>query len=387
MSAAPGIRALIERDGPIPFDWFMERALYEPGAGFFAQGRGPGRAGRDFVTSPQVGPLFGLLVARALDGWWRELGEPDPFVVIDAGAGTGALARSVLRAQPACAPALRYVMVERSAALRAEHRHGLDLEPPDEALGPFVHVDRTEAPEPEPGTGPIVSSLEDLPAQPFPGVVIANELLDNLPFGIARWMGAWWDEIRVGLEGEQFVEVAVPLAPRDARVLDSLHDTRILEPGTEVPVPRAMQTWLARAASAIGSGFLLVIDYAVSVADLGQRPARSWLRTYADHHRGDDPLVDPGSRDITADVVVEQLDGAARAAGWRARPSQAQADWLRALGIDELVAEGRAQWEAGAHRGDLDAVAGRSRAVESAALCDPTGLGGFLVAPFSRGVR
>ena len=74
--------------------------------------------GRDFVTSPEVGTLFGALVARALDASWHELGAPDPFVVIEAGAGRGRLAADVLRAAPACAPALRYVLVERSAALR-----------------------------------------------------------------------------------------------------------------------------------------------------------------------------------------------------------------------------------------------------------------------------
>ena len=81
-----------------------------------ASTRAGGRAGRrgDFITSAEVGPLFGAVVARALDAWWDELGSPDPFVVVDAGAGVGTLARAVLAAGPACAAALRYVLVERS---------------------------------------------------------------------------------------------------------------------------------------------------------------------------------------------------------------------------------------------------------------------------------
>jgi len=117
---------LIHREGPITFDRFMEVALYGEG-GFFASGHGAGRAGRDFVTSPEVGPLFGLCVARALDRLWHALDDPDPFLVIEAGAGNGRLAREVLRAAPACLRALRYVLVERSPALRAEQRERLPV--------------------------------------------------------------------------------------------------------------------------------------------------------------------------------------------------------------------------------------------------------------------
>ncbi|MEX2048295.1 MAG: SAM-dependent methyltransferase, partial [Gemmatimonadota bacterium] len=106
----------IHREGPIPFDAFVETALYGDG-GFFDRGRGAGRANRDFVTSPEVGQLFGAVVARALDRWWEELGRPDPFLVVDAGAGRGRLAADVLAASPESAGAMRLVLVERSAEL------------------------------------------------------------------------------------------------------------------------------------------------------------------------------------------------------------------------------------------------------------------------------
>src|SRR3954464_13895001 len=94
----------IGREGPIGFDAFVELALYGEG-GFFTRARGAGRAGRDCVTSPEVGPLFGALVARALDGWWRDAAAPDPFLVIEAGAGRGRLARGVVAPNPAGAGA------------------------------------------------------------------------------------------------------------------------------------------------------------------------------------------------------------------------------------------------------------------------------------------
>src|SRR5215470_8223024 len=98
MSAAAALAERIHREGPIPFDAFVDAALYGDG-GFFATGHGAGRAGRDFVTSPETGTLFGALVARALDGWWSDLDTPDPFFVVEAGAGRGRLAADILRAE------------------------------------------------------------------------------------------------------------------------------------------------------------------------------------------------------------------------------------------------------------------------------------------------
>ena len=122
----------------------------------------------DFVTSPEVGSLFGACVAVALDRSWHELDEPDPFVVIEAGAGNGRLARDVLRAEPACVHALHYVLVERSAPLREEQRERLKLEPADEALGPFARVAPGDAPTAVEGSGPVLVSLDELPRSSSP---------------------------------------------------------------------------------------------------------------------------------------------------------------------------------------------------------------------------
>ncbi|MFM8713464.1 MAG: hypothetical protein ACKOE7_08900, partial [Actinomycetota bacterium] len=100
-------RAIAGAGGAIRFDEFVAIALYGE-HGFYT--RGGGRAGRrgDFLTSPEVGPLFGAVIARALDTWWVELGRPDPYIVVDAGAGPGTLARAVMATQPRCAHALSY---------------------------------------------------------------------------------------------------------------------------------------------------------------------------------------------------------------------------------------------------------------------------------------
>lgn len=380
----------IARFGSVRFDEYIELALYDPDVGFFtnlgAEGRGrAGRSGGDFITSPEVGPLFGAVVARWLDARWEELGRPDPYVVIEAGAGRGALALSVLAASPTCAPALRYVLVERSAGLRRAQAEHLALSHPFDVLGPSGDLDEG-VPSPVVGTGPLVCSLPDLPVEAVDGVVIANELLDNLPFRLFEHsdpagtdtsgqatVGERWDEVRVAVDAGRHVELLVP-ADDDAAVrLDDLApDAR---PGARVPLQDHAVDWLRSALGVLRSGSVLVVDYARSrTAEFAEQPMDDWMRTYRDHDRGSGPLDDPGVQDITVDVAVDQLATVAA-------PTVvlSQADWLRRYGIGGLVEEGRRIWAERAGVGDLAALRARSRAVEADALLDPTGLGAFRV--------
>ncbi|MBK9179651.1 MAG: SAM-dependent methyltransferase [Acidimicrobiales bacterium] len=373
----------IARHGPIPFDQFQEAALYDPEGGFYASGGSAGRRG-DFVTSPEVGPLFGAVVARALDRWWDELGRPDPFVVVDAGAGPGTLARAVLAAAPACAPALRYLLVERSAAQRARHGEHLVLEP---AVVAFAVPPPAEGDEPVPARGvegPVVVSLDRLPREPVTGVILANELLDNLPVALLERAPGGWLEVRVGVEEGAgagagagagvggFAEILVPadgaLAEAAARAAP---DAR---PGARIPVERHAVAWLREALGALVAGRVVVFDYADRTGSLARRPWSDWLRTYRAHERGGAPLDAPGSQDITCEVAVDQLS--------RVRAPDAdrdQAGFLAAHGLGELVEEGRQVWAERARFGDLAALRARSRVREGEALTDPGGLGAFRV--------
>lgn len=372
---------LIHREGPITFDRFVEIALYDADGGFFSQGRGAGRSGRDFVTSPEVGPLFGALVATAIDRWWRALGAPDPFLVVEAGSGSGRLAREVLRSEPACVRALRYVLVERSAELRARQRDLLRVEPADEALGPFVRNALNDDVTPAPDSGPVVAALDDLPALEFEGVVFANELLDNLPFGIAQWDGERWAEVRVGAVDGRFVEMFVPAADADARALGECTAGIDLTLGSRMPIPRGIEAWLAACATVLRRGYLVCIDYSEPARDIVARGG-GWLRTYREHRRGGSPFDAPGEQDITADIVTEQLLRAAHAAGFTLVEECSQAEWLRGLGVEDLVADARRAWDEGAATGHLEAIAARSRVSEAAALTDPSGLGAHRVFVF-----
>jgi NADH dehydrogenase [ubiquinone] 1 alpha subcomplex assembly factor 7 len=382
MSASERIVERIRREGPIPYDGFVEVALYGDD-GFFTRARGAGRAGRDFVTSPEVGPLFGALVARALDGWWRDLDGPDPFLVVEVGAGRGRLARDVLAAEPECERALRYVLVERSPALREAQHELLRVEPFEDALGPVVRTD-DDAPLPVTGMGPIVTALDELPAVALDGVVMANELLDNLPFRIVERTADGWAEVLVALDGDQLVETVVPALDELAAEADAVAADAEVPAGARLPVPTRITDWLHSCATALRHGMLVVVDYVATASELLARGPDGWLRTYREHGRGDPPLVAPGDQDITVDVPAEYLVHAASRAGFQLVVAVTQAEWLSSLGIESLVDHARAAWDARAHVGDLEAVRERSRVSEAAALVDPAGLGAHRVLVFTR---
>ena len=320
----------------------MEVALYDPVRGFYGASGSAGRRG-DFLTSVELGPLFGAVIARALDSWWDGLGRPDPYIVVEAGAGRGTLARSIMGAQPRCGPALRYVAVERSARLRGEH-----------------------------GGGGFTSSAE-LPDEPFAGAVIANELLDNLTFDLLERAPLGWSEVRVGQSDDgRLTEVLQPAPEHLTDMAERLAPGA--ETGARIPLQREAGDWLKCVLDRMLRGRVVAFDYAVpSTGELARRHWSEWLRTYAAHRRGGHPLEAPGAQDITAEVCVDQLAEAARPPD----RDRSQAAFLRAHGIDEFWDDARRRWHASASKGDLDAFRARSAVAEAAALTDSSGLGGF----------
>ena len=336
--------------GRLRFDEFMELALYAPASGFFATSGQAGRRDGDFITSPEVGPLFGALVAARLDRLWDDLGRPELFTVVEAGAGRGALAIAVRAAEPRCAGALHWVMVERSATLRASQQEHLEL--------------TDGAPT---GTGPWFSSASDLPPGPVTGAVVANELLDNLPFRLMVHDSTGWSEVCLERADGGLAEVFVGCGEPEAERLAGLAPDAPL--GARVPWQGGAAAFVERALGLLEAGLLLVFDYGRGTAELARLDQSEWLRTYRSHERGEDPLDSPGGRDITADVALDQLPPPDM--------ETSQAEWLRANGLDDLVDEARGIWQAQAATGGLAAMRARSVPVEAEALCDPRGLGAF----------
>jgi SAM-dependent MidA family methyltransferase len=321
----------------LAYSSLIELALYHPDHGFYSSGGVAGRRG-DFLTSPEVGPLFGHVVANALDAEWDRLGQPQPFTVVDYGAGPGTLARTVLAAKPRSLAAMRYIAVERSAAQHSQH--------PESVLSSD-------------------GFSRDLIEGELVGVVIANELLDNLAFTPVIRVGGKLQMLDVALEGDELVTVPSVLEHDVEALFDSSVHRAVLQPEAA--------SWLEGIRNVLVSGRIIVVDYARF------RSNDVEIRTYAEHGRAGDPLEGLGTKDITADVDLEQLQ---RIVG-DADHISTQADWLALHGIDALVDEGRQLWESGASAGDLASLRGRSRIREAEALTDPAGLGGFRVAEWS----
>ena len=322
-------------------------------------------------------------MARALDQWWHELGEPDPFVVMEAGAGNGRLCREVLRAAPECAPALRYVLVERSAALRDAQRELLTVEPFEHALGPSTPDRRTAGCRSRSRAAARSSARSrSCPRCSVDGVVIANELLDNLAVrpGRARRRTAGSRSGSGSPTAGAFYEVPVPRVGGDRHAGSTTSSAPV---GARLPVQRAVEEWIDDCAARLRRGVVLVLDYAAELDELVRRVRHPTARVAADvpgaTRRGGDPLDDPGTQDITTDVLLPTLRRDARRAGFTVAHRDEPGRVAARVGIDELVEEGRRAWEAGAARGDLEALAGRSRITEAAALTDPAGLGAHTV--------
>ena len=324
MTAEGEIRRRIRERGPISFAEFMELALYWPQGGYYWGGgtRGGGESGPigaqgDYYTSPMAHPAFGALLAVQLSQFWLLLERPDPFYVVEPGAGNGQLCRDILAAAAALPDGfpdcLRYLCLERNP------------------VGP--------SPD-QPQATQLVT--EGIPLRQLRGCIISNELLDAFPVHQVRVEQGELREVYVGLDdsgneagGRLVEELGEPSTPALAARLEELGIT--LAEGQTAEINRGLEDWAA-AGGALDAGFVLTVDYGRPAAELysaAERP-RGTLVTYYRHTQTDAPLRHIGEQDITAQVDFTALVNAGERAGLESLGYTTQGQFLRNLGLDHL---------------------------------------------------
>lgn len=303
--------------GEIGFTEYMQHALYAPGLGYYSAGSRKLGAEGDFITAPELTPLFAQCVAEQVA---EALALSGGDTVLEAGGGSGRLAADLLATLAArdALPA-RYLVLEVSAELRQRQQALLAAEVP--AL-----QDR-------------VAWLDAWPEQPVRGAVVANELLDALPVECFRKRDGAVLQRTVRRQGEGFSWGERPAPEPLAAVVAAIeHECGPLPDGYASEACLVLPDWLAAAADRLEAGMLLLIDYGMSRCEyyLPERMAGT-LRCHYRHRVHDDPFVWPGLQDITAQVDFTAVAAAAQAAGLEVAGYTTQAHFLLATGLDRLL--------------------------------------------------
>lgn len=328
----------VRRGGPITFRDWMAAALYDEHGGYYAR-RGRERWGRsgDYRTSAERSRLFAATFARHFAALHAEAGAPARWTIHEAGAGRGDFALGVLRTlkeqHPALYAAVRYRVDEASADARERIRERLA-----ECAERVEFVRLEEA-------GP--SSIE--------GVIFSNELLDALPAHRVRVCDGRLRELYVGADDDgRFVWVErEPSTPRLATHLDACRVA--LAEGQAAEVNLAAEEWVTHAASRLGRGHLVTVDYGEEAEDLydaARRPGGS-LRAFREHRLAADPLADPGLQDLTTTVNWTRVRRAGESAGLQTVLLARQDDFLLRAGLLEELERLNSAARDGAERSTL----------------------------------
>ena len=324
------ISSEITRNGPIPFVRFMELALYHPQFGYYMRqsaGADHERIGwsGDFYTSSDVYPILG----RALAAQARQMDElvscPTPFTIVEMGAGKGLLARDCLAAihveQDDFASRVRYVLIERSPAMRELQRQN---------LVPWLS---------KPGLVTWVEDLDGLAPQSVTGLFFSNELIDAFPVHRIQVTVGQTEELYVDYRDGRFVDCLKPLsAVALAQYLQQLNATWPEGYRTEVNL-QAMD-WMEQVARLMDRGFVLTIDYGHTAQDLyGPERKNGTFLCYFQQQTNEDPFIRVGEQDMTAHVDFSSLASVGEKQGLHVTGFTNQMSFLMGLGVEEMIGE------------------------------------------------
>ena len=366
--AEEAIRAEIAVHGPIPFARFMALAVGRPEGGYYTGPRARATRAGDFLTAPELHPIFGAALARQLDEAWVRLERPNRFTLVEYGAGSGTLALAILAGLredgSPLADALVYAPIELNPHRVAE------LTERSAAAGLSVVA--------SPGSPPVSPSVT--------GAVIGNEFLDALPVHIVEVRGGRLLEVHVDVATDgALAELLLP--PSTAAIaarLDALAaDGVTLAEGQRAELCLALDGWVAEVAAVLEAGIVMVIDYGAAAQELyGPHRRAGTLMTYRGHvadATAGAPYRDVGERDLTAHVDTTTLARLLGQAGFAVLGDTTQAELLAGCGLEDLLERERGRAP------DLAAALLLRSAVMR--LLDPRHLGGFRAVLAGRGNR
>lgn len=303
----------------MPFERFMELALYAPGLGYYSAGARRFGAGGDYVTAPEITPLFARCLARQCQQILLRTGGD----ILELGAGSGTMAADLLTELEAlgCLPD-RYRILEVSGALRVQQWETLSHRIPH-LLSRVVWLD-------------------GLPEAGLHGVILGNEVLDALPVRRFRMTAQGPRPLCVAWEEPGFVW---RLGSDDPSLDEAVHEI-VSDIGAELPtgyeseINRLLLPWLASLAECLSAGLILLIDYGYPRREYyhWQRAMGTLLCHYR-HHVHDDPLILVGLQDITASVDFTAVATAAVAAGLRVAGYTSQSYFLFGCGLETILSE------------------------------------------------
>ncbi len=319
-------REISDAGGSIPFSRYMDLALHAPGLGYYRADWQTFGAGGDFITAPELTPLFARTLALQIE---QALDAIKAFDVLEFGAGSGAMAAEIIASLASLRPdiPLRYRILEPSAALVRRQRKTIGDRIP-QALDPDTKRRKRER---------SVEWIDRLPPPGFSGVIIANEVVDALPVERFEVRAEGILEHRVGFGQAGPIPIKAPAkAPLEDAVRgieDELGSP--FAPGYLSEIGPARNAWVASIARRIERGLLLMIDYGYPRHEL-YHPDRSegTLRCHFRHRRHDDPFVLAGLQDISAHVDFSAL---AAASSMDIAGFTTQSDFLIACGLLDLI--------------------------------------------------
>ncbi len=314
----------LKRQGELSFSKFMEMALYTPELGYYAGAlQKIGRKG-DFITAPEVSPIFSRCIARQAAQVLSKLAEPN---IIEFGAGQGTMAKDILlELEKIEQPIEHYYIIEISADLKERQRQTLQTHLPAELFNKIVW-------------------LNSLPTTPISAVIVANEVLDAMPFERIRIEpdSALQGFVKFDDETQSFDWDYRPITDRTLRTFANQlikHLDKVSDLGYETEFNLNIKPWLSSLSNILSEGVVLLIDYGYTRREYYQ-PARvmGTLRCHYQHRAHSNPFFYPGLQDITAHVDFTAIAEDAFDSGFKVAGYTTQAHFLMASGLLEMSAD------------------------------------------------